>query len=68
MQTATFTRTTKGFFEASGTFSPEEIITQAESILQERVQSGQALSSPQAAADFLKMSLANEPNENFASL
>ena len=68
MQQATFTRTAKGLFELSGTVSAEVIIAQAEKILEERIQSGQALSDPKSAADFLKMSLASEPNEHFSAL
>ena len=68
MTESAFTRNDQGLFELAGTATPDAIIQQAETLLRENIQSGQALSSPRSAADFLKMSLANEKNEHFAAL
>lgn len=69
MSTTAFIKKSEGLYDAPKAFvSADDIITQAQDILREGVQSGQPITDPKAAVDFLQMSLANEDNEHFAAL
>ena len=64
----TFVKSEKGLYHAFGPITSDDIIRTAAAILQESLTRGEALSTPQDAAKFLQMALANEKNEHFAVL
>jgi|TARA_R100000935_G_scaffold16294_1_gene32464 DNA repair protein RadC len=64
----TFVKSEKGLYQAFGPITSDDIIRTAAAILQESLTRGEALSTPQDAAKFLQMALANEKNEHFAVL
>ena len=58
----------QGVYLAEGLLQSQNILDTAASILLEGLNTGQPLSKPEDAAKFLQISLANEPNEQFAAL
>jgi len=64
----TFVKSEKGLYQAFGPITSDDIIRTATAILQENLTRGDALATPEDAARFLQMALANEKNEHFAVL
>lgn len=61
-----FIKTRQGLYRTRGAVTPDCIIRKAADLLLERLCDGQQLNSAQETAEFLRMALADEPNEQFS--
>lgn len=68
MNKPAFIRNDQGLYRVRGTVSPDEIINAAAGILLEGLKELPTLTSPEASAQFLQLSLAQELNEHFCGL